>query len=67
MNSENGVEQMRQADPMSFGNKPEKVAITIKAPRAAQLHDFNSWLVVSVEQLVRDFAFRRLVGELQSG
>jgi len=31
---EHGIEQVRQSDAMSFGNKPEPAAITIEAPRA---------------------------------
>ena len=47
---------MRQANSMGFRYKAKKVAISVESPRPAMLRNFDSILVVTIEQLVGDFA-----------
>ena len=44
---QHGIEQVRQADAMRFGDEPEESAVAVEAPRPAHFDDFEARLVVS--------------------
>lgn len=50
MNRQNRIEEVRQADPVSFGHQTEKMPVAIEAPRPALLDDFEAWFVIAVEE-----------------
>jgi hypothetical protein len=54
VNGEHWVEQVGEMDAVGFGDEAEKGAVAVKAPRPAQLDDFDPWLVLPVEEFVRD-------------
>jgi hypothetical protein len=60
-----GVEQVGEADALRFGNQAEECAITVETPGSPDLHDFEPWFVVAIEELIGDFPGRRLVSQLQ--
>ena len=55
---EHGIEQMREADAVRLGDEAEEGAVAVEAPWPPCLDDLEAWLVVAVEQLVRDPAGR---------
>ena len=65
MHGKHGVEQVRQADALGFGNQPEQRAIAVETPRAALLDNFQTGFVVPVQQFVGDLAVGGLVGEFK--
>src|SRR5439155_19238615 len=65
MYSEDRIKQVREADSMGLGHKPEARAVTIKPPRPACFDDLESRLVVPVEKLIGDAYCRIFVGEFQ--
>ena len=62
VDGQEGVEEVGELDALGFGDEPEEGAVSVEAPRAAQLDQVEAVLVVFVEQLVGDFAGRGLVG-----
>lgn len=58
------VEQVREANSLSFGDQAKERPVAIEAPGAAEFHNLDPRLVVAVEQLVGHLASRRLVGQL---
>lgn len=50
---------------LRLGDQPKQCTITVEAPGAALFHDLDTRLIVPVEQLVRNFPFGCLVGELE--
>jgi hypothetical protein len=59
------IEQVRQPYAVGFGDEAEKGTIAVKAPRLALLHDLYPWLIVPVQQLIRNFSCRCLICEFQ--
>ena len=66
MYSEHRVERVRQTDTMGLRNQAEQMPVAIEAPWAAVLHDFETRLVIAIEQLIRNTTRWALVGELES-
>ena len=62
---EHGVEQMREADALRFGDQAEERAVAVEAPGPPLLHNFDASFVVTVEQLVGHRARGGFVGEFQ--
>lgn len=61
---EHGVEQVREADPVGFGDEAEERTVAVEAPGTALLDDLEARFVVPIEELVGDLARGRLVGQL---
>jgi hypothetical protein len=53
-------------DAVRFKDETEQSVVAVEARGAPPFHYLKPWLVMTVEQLVRDFARRGLVGELES-
>ena len=62
---QHGIEQMREADALRFGDQPDQRPVAVEAPRPPLVDDFQAGLVMAVQQLVGDRAGRRLVRQLQ--
>ena len=65
MDRQHRVEEVRQAYALCLGDQSKQRTVTVKTPRPALLHELEPWLVVPIEQFVRDLAGGRLVGELE--
>jgi hypothetical protein len=47
MHGQHGIEEMREVDAIRFGREAEQVAISLKAPGTACLHDFQGRFIIS--------------------
>ncbi len=63
---EDGVEEMREANPLCLGNQSKKRAISIEAPGATGRNDLESRLIVAIKELVPDASARVFIRQLES-
>src|SRR5579871_151904 len=63
MQREAWVEEIRQANPVGFGDEPQQSAIDIKAPQSRRLNDLQSRLAVAVGQFITQAARSIFVGQ----
>src|SRR5690349_9897371 len=61
VDSQDGVEKMSKPDALRLRDKAKQLAIAIRPPGPTNLNNFDPWLVVTVQELVRYLSFRCLV------
>ena len=59
------IEQVREADALSFRDQTEQCAIAVKGPRSTLGNKLKAGLIFAVQQLIANGAIRRLVGQLK--
>src|SRR5215472_12682296 len=65
MNGKDGVEEMGQMNTMCFRNQTKQVPNAVEALRTTVLDNFETRLVVAIEQFIGNAAGWRLVGQFQ--
>src|SRR5262245_3255652 len=65
MDGEDGIEQVRQPNPLRLRDQSEQRPVAIETPRSARFGDLESGFVGSIEQLVGRLTRCRLVGEFE--
>ena len=64
VHGEQGVEEMREANPLCLGDQAEQGAVAVETPRPADLGQLEPLFVITIQKLIGDFAGGRLVGQL---